>query len=477
MTKFVLAAMLLLVGLAGCSDPRADQAKALQAELAAKLMQSAPKDGAPGILFETVIVSPDDERDTGFKGGITGLALDLGPQGRLPIGTVSFVLLADGEDVRSFSDIRLPTEIAAKLTDGTDLAIAMPAAGGTAVWSNAQDAWIAADFDLGRVELTSVSEKLAAAVDLLRYKLETQPGTEGRSDQNSSLAAEGLAVKTEEGEGTAATVSVRYSMTGAKLAELAKLNAEYQKAAVTQDVATLADVLRRMTQALRGFELRFEATDSRQTEPESTEAVKLAASGFTFGMSGLDEAEAQMRLGLDLGGVELPEAAMLSEDERAAIPSALKLNLDLAKIPTAKLIEIASSSTLGLGKDAGGPDTLQLAGMMMLFGLQNAFAEAGTELRISDSAIETIDARTAIAGMLAMDPQAMMGATGTIDLEVAGLDRLASRIERLVSPELAAWLKQAAVTGTAADGSSLASFRLELTADGSFTVNGQPLPM
>lgn len=476
MTRLVAAAMLLLVGLAGCSDPRADQAKALEAELTAKLMQSAPKDGAPGIVFETVTIAPDEEHDTGFKGGVTGLALDLGPEGRLPIGTVSFLLHPDGEDLRTFSAIRFPTEIQGKLTNGTDFQISAPAAGGTAIWSNLQNAWIAADLDLGRIEAKSASQKLTVAADAVKYKLETQAGTDGRSDQSSSMTAERITVAAEDGSGTAAAVAVRYSMTGAKLAELAKLNAEYQKAAVAQDVATLADVLRRMTQALRGFELRFEATDSTQQDPASDEVLKLANSGFTFGMSGLDEAQSQMRFGLDFAGLTLPEAAMLDEDERAAIPSTLRLNFDLAKVPTAKLIEVAGSSAMGIG-DGGSPEAFQLAGMMMLFGLQSALAEAGTELRILDSAIETIDARTVIAGLLVMDPQAMMGAAGAIDLEIAGLDRLTSRIERLVSPDLAAWLKQVAVAKTAEDGTSLATFRVELAADGSFTVNGQPLPM
>lgn len=475
MTRTVMAALLLLAGLAGCSDPRADQAKALEAELEAELAAAAPRDGAPGILFETVTIAPDEEKETGFKGGVTGLALDLGSEGRFPIGTVSFLLAPDGDDLRTFSDIKLPAKIEGTLPEGVDFAVSIPDAGGTAIWSNAQKIWLAADLDLGRIDVASRARKLTASAEAVRYKLETQAGPDGRSDRRSTLAAERIAVATPETSGSAGQATLLYSMTGAKLAELAKLDAEYRKAVVEKNMAALADLLRRMAQALRGFELRFEATDSAQTDAETGESLALARSGFAFGMGGLDEPQSQLRLGFDYAGLALPEATGLDADERAVLPTTLRLNLDFAKVPTAKLIDLAGSSAMEIG-EGGGPEAFQLAGMMLLFGLQGALAEAGTELRIVDSLVETAEARTAIAGLLTMDPQAMMGATGAIDLEVAGLDRLAARIDRLLSSELAVWLQQVAERKPAADGTSLARFRLALGADGSFTVNGQKLP-
>jgi hypothetical protein len=160
------------------------------------------------------------------------------------------------------------------------------------------------------------------------------------------------------------------------------------------------------------------------------------------------------------------------DDMSMLLPLGVRLDLDFQKVPTEKLIQLAAESAAETGDS---PDALQLAGMMFMMGIQGALAEAGTELHIADSLIRMADAETAIAGLLVMDPAALMGATGAVELEVAGFEKLAERIERLVGPEFAGWLRQVAVEKPK-DGDKRAIFALALAPDGSVTVNGQPLP-
>ena len=474
MKRLLIVGLLLLVGLGGCADKRAEQAKALEAELKAKLAEAAPLNGAPGLQFETLALTPADKEADGFQGKITGLVLVFGEAEKIPLGEASFTLKPEGDDLRHYSDLKLPETIAAKFQDGTEFSLKLAGFGGTATWSNAYSNWIAADLAIGAIEFAAPAEKLTLTAEGAGYTLASKDGAEGRVDQTSSFTASKIAFDSPNGSGTAGKITADFSVTGAKMAELVKLNADYRKAIVAKDMAALGEVLGKMTHALGGVEARFAAEDTVQKDPAANESFALANSSFTIGIGGLDSPQSNIRVGFDFGGLAFTEPTDPNDDMGMLLPTAVRLNLAFAKVPTDKLIELAATSASGVGGDSA--DALQLAGMMFVVGLQGALAEAGTELQIADSLIKTADAETNLAGLLTMDPNAAMGATGTIELKVAGFDKLAERVERLASPELADWLRQVAKEETAADGSKLAIFELALVPDGSITVNGQPMP-
>jgi hypothetical protein len=474
MKKFLIVGLLLLVGLAGCADKRAEQAKALEAELKAKLAEAAPAGGAPGLLYDTLTLTPAAQEADGFRGEITGLVLDFGADGKLPLGEASFTLKPEGDDLRHYSDLKLPETIAAKFPGGSDFTLKLAGFGGTATWSNAYATWVDADIALGRVDFAIPSEKVTVGLESAGYKLASKDTGEGRVDQIGSFVASKIAFDSPDASGTAGKIAVDATITGARMAELVKLNAEYRKALVEKNLAALGEVLGKMSRALGGFEVRFAAEDTMQKDPVADESFALANSSFTVGMQGLDGAQSGIRIGFDYGGLAFAEPVDPADDFGMILPTAMRLNLDFAKVPTEKLIELAASSASETGGDS--TDALQLAGMMFMMGLQGALAEAGTELHIADSLVKTAEAETNLAGLFVMDPQAVMGATGTIELKVAGFDKLAVRIERLAAPEFADWLRQAAKEEAAADGSKLAVFEVALAPDGSITVNGQPFP-
>lgn len=474
MRRLVIAGLLLLVGLGGCTDKRAEEAKALEAELKAKLAEAAPIGGAPGIDVETLTIVPAEAEADGFKGHITGLVLDLGEGGKLPLGDASFTLKPEGEDLRHYSDLVLPKVIAAKFPDGAEFTLKLAEFGGTATWSNAYANWVAADITAGALEFAAPSEKVTVTAAGAAYKLASAEAGEGRIDQSSSFTASEIAFAAPDGSGTAASMTSDFKVTGAKMAELAALNAEYRKAIVGKDMAALGTVLGKMTRALGGLDVRFATTELRFKDPVAMENFAVASSSFGFGVTGLDGPQSKIRLGFDYGGLAFAEPLDPADDMGMILPTAIRLNLDFAKVPTEKLIELAAASAGDLGGDSA--EALQLAGMMFMLGLQGALAEAGTELTIADSLVKTPDAETRIAGLLVMDPTAAMGATGAIGLQVAGFEALALRLERLIGPEFAGWLRQVAKLETAADGGTTAIFDLALTPDGSITVNGQPLP-
>lgn len=474
MKRPLIAGLLLLVGLAGCADKRAEEAKALEAELKAKLAEAAPIGGAPGITVATLTLEPAAAEADGFTGKITGLVLDFGEGGKIPLGEASFTLKPEGEDLRHYSDLVLPETIAAKFPDGAEFTLKLAGLGGTLTWSNAYSNWAAADIAVGRIEFAAPAEKATVTAAGAGYKLASKDAGEGRVDQTSSFTASEIAFAAPDASGTAAGMTSDFTVTGARMAEFAKLNADYRKAIVGQDMAALGAVLGKMTRALGGFEARFGATDLRLEDPAAGESFAVASLSFGFGIAGLDGAQSNLRLGLDYGGLAFAEPLDPADDMGMILPTAIRLNLGFAKVPTETLIELAAGSAADLGGDS--TEALQLAGMMFMLGLQGALAEAGTELTIADSLVQTLEAETRLAGLLVMDPNAAMGATGGIELRVAGFDKLALRVERLIGPEFAGWLRQVAKTETAADGGTVAAFDVALTPDGSITVNGQPLP-
>jgi hypothetical protein len=467
-----LIAGLLLAGLSGCSDERAEQAKALEAELRTNLASLAPAGTAPGLLFETLTLTPAQSEADGFAGRLGGVVLEAGDGSKIPVGDVGFTLKPEGDNLRHYSDLTLPETISAKLADGTEFTLKLAGPSGGMTWSNAYETWVAADVATGRVEFALPAEKLTMSADSTAYTLATKEGTEGRVDQNSSFTAKGIAFDSPDASGTAASATVDSVVTGAKMAELVELNADYRKAIGAKDMKALGEVLTRMSRALGGVEVRFAAETFEQKDPVAKERFAVARSGLRFGVAGLDGAQSAIRLGFDYDGLEFAEPIDPVDDMSMLLPLGVRLDLDFQKVPTEKLIQLAAESAAETGDS---PEALQLAGMMFVMGIQGALAEAGTELHIADSLIRTAEAETTIAGLLLMDPAALMGATGAVELEVAGFEKLAARIERLVGPEFAGWLRQVAVEKPK-DGDKRAVFALALAPDGSVTVNGQPLP-
>jgi hypothetical protein len=340
-------------------------------------------------------------------------------------------------------------------------------------WSNAYKTWVAADLGTGRIDLEIPTEKLTASAESTAYKLATTDGAEGRVNQEGSFTAKSIAFASPEAAGTAAGLGIESTVTGAKMAELVALNADYRKAIAAKDMRALGEVLGKMSRALGAFEVRFAAETLEQKDPAAGESLAIATSGFRFGMAGLDGPQSSVRIGFDYDGLAFAEPIDPMDDMGMLLPLAMRLGLDFQKLPTEKVIQLATES---LAQTGDSPEAMQLAGMMFFMGIQGALVEAGTELHIADSLIRTAEAETMLAGLLVMDPSALMGATGAVELEVAGFEKLVARLETFMGPDFANWLRQVAVEKPAADGAMRTVFALALAPDGSMTVNGQPLP-
>lgn len=473
MKRWPIAGLLLLAGLAGCGDERAEQAKTLEAELRTNLASLAPAGTAPGLLFENLTLTPAEGEEGGYAGKLTGVVLEVGDGSKIPIGEVGFTVKPEGDTLRHYSDLTFPEAISAKLSDGTELDLKLAGLSGDMTWSNAYKTWIAADVGTGRIDLEVPTEKLTASAESTAYKLATKDGAEGRVDQEGSFTAKSIAFASPDAAGTAAGLRIESTVTGAKMAELVALNADYRKAIAAKDMKALGEVLGKMSRALGSFEVRFVAETLEQTDPVAEERFAVARSGFRFGMAGLDGAQSSVRIGFDYDGLALAEPTDPMDDMGMLLPLAMRLGLDFRKLPTERVIQLATESVAQTGDS---PEAMQIAGMMFFMGIQGALGEAGTELHIADSLIRTAEAETMLAGKLVMDPKALMGATGAVELEVAGFEKLAARIEGLMGPDFVAWLRQVAVEKPAADGAMRTVFALALAPDGSMTVNGQPLP-
>jgi len=473
MKRMLTIGLLLLAGLTGCEDKRAEQAKALETELRANLVALAPAGEAPGLVFETLTLTPAEKEADGFRGKIAGIELAVGDGSRIPIGEVGFTLKPEGDDLRHYSDFALPATIAAKLKDGTEFSLKLAGVGGTATWSNAFQNWTAADIDGGRLDFAVPAEKVTASAERFAYTLATKPGAEGRVDQTSSLTASGIVFDSPEAAGTIASLRIDADVTGAKMADLVALNADYRKAVGAKDMKALGEVLGKMAHAIGAFEVRFAAEKVDQTDVASQEHLVVGRSGFSFGMAGLDGAQSTVRAAVDYDGLALAEAADPTDDMAMLVPTGIRLKLGFEKVPTEKLIQLAGDAAAASGGET--TEGLQLAAMMFVAGIQGALAEAGTELHIADSLVRMPESETAIAGLVMMDPQALMGATGKLEFEVAGFDKLSARLESLIGPEFANWLRDVAVEKPK-DGATRAAFEVMLAPDGSITVNGQPLP-
>ncbi len=220
MRKFWRIGLILVIGLSACGDKKAEQAKALQQEMQDMLATTAGPDKV--FTYGDVTVTPAGDAFAVTVDKVTLAFPDATP---VDLGKISFKLTPDGDDIRKFSDVTLPSSATIKGTDGKAVNIAMALDHANGTWSKKLDLVLSADILVKSLEANEPTSSSKLAASGVQYQVQSKDNGQGIYDQGGAVSVKLLTVSDKDGQFSVGDVKLGSSVTGAKLAGTGSLRA------------------------------------------------------------------------------------------------------------------------------------------------------------------------------------------------------------------------------------------------------------
>jgi hypothetical protein len=477
MKKYWCIGLVLLVGFAACSDKKAEQAAALKKEIQDSLAQAAGSGPQKMLSYGDVTVAPD-----GDVYHVTIDKVSVTVAGVLPvdIGKIGFKLAPDGDDLRKFSDLSLPTAVTIKSEDGKETVKAAIALDhGTGSWSKKLGILLSADLLFKSVDFSQEGSADHVAGTDVGYLVTSTDVGDGRWDQQGTFNAKHLVVASSDGQLDAVDFVVKSNLSGAKLAEIAALRADLKKAIDSKKAdETFATVgkLFQLFKSAKGSISLGKISVASGGQPVFT----VNGFGLDFGMENADQPKVKVSTGLRYAGLAIPQITGLVGGLGAEVlPTDFNLTLSIADLPFESLVT-AWSKSLPEGTP-GGQEGLMTTGMAAAGAASQVLEQSPIKLTLSDGML----AAPAFTGKFSGELATMnSGASATVNVELSDLDAVIAQAEKYKDePETAMILgvvqqmRALSDRGTDAGGKPIDRFKVTYDSTGSTLVNGKPLPM
>jgi hypothetical protein len=144
------------------------------------------------------------------------------------------------------------------------------------------------------------------------------------------------------------------------------------------------------------------------------------------------------------------------------------------------LLDLMASGAIQPGNEAGAEMAMQGFGMQIV----QLATQAGSAFRLTKLELEAPAARLKMDGRVKADATSAMGASGSANIEIAGLDAIADAAKQSMPPEEAAGASGAfdMVRGfsnreTTADNKAIDRYAIVLGPDGKMTINNKPFDL
>ncbi len=339
-----------------------------------------------------------------------------------------------------------------------------------------------------RLETLAAQMQPTATMDVT-----TDTGTTGTTDGSTAAGTtdSGTAATTDSGTAattdTATTGTTDAGTTDAGTTEAG--TAGTTDAAATGGAPTPGALPQDMIQALRDAGLLLGDTNVSfamkgllVTAPDNSELFRMDDAGFGFGVTGLDQERSGAEFSAFLNGVAVPHPEMAGvppEFAAQVTPKEASIRLTLESIP-ARAIWNAFIDGVVSG-DMANSDAQQVA--LGIFGAtsQQLVLQAGSKLRIADTRLVLPASRVDVDGMLEASPASPMGAVGTVNIAIAGLDAMVELATKAApdaqqAQNMGAFfdlLRAFSDRQTAADGTVVDRYAFAITDTGALLLNGK----
>jgi hypothetical protein len=402
--------------------------------------------------------------------------------GYLAIGTVSFRMTPEGDDLYRIDEVKIPQEIPHKAADGSvDGSIALPSQQFTGTWSRSLENFVQLDAAYRDIRVTSTAENLSITLGEVTTTLVSTDKGNGRFDQNATFRLGNFNVSDPDGMFSLGTVDVTSNALDYNARGWAAVQNQIEAMTANVDPnAPPAAVDPQLFEALRGVaplisggvtNVKVSAISYRETT--GAEMFSLPEGAFSMTLEGFDQAIGRIMLTLGHRGLVVSGADPPTKD---LVPHELAINVALENLPVQEIWNgaIDTFASADMSTDEGS----SMAMFMMMGLLQQSLVNGKSRMDMTDWRIVNALAQAQLDGVIEASAESMFGAVGKVKLDVTGLDKLIESVRTNFGPEademaMLEVLRGFSTRQTAADGTIVDHYDIDFTPAGQLLVNGK----
>ena len=486
----LLYASLLIVGLAvlpACSKQGVDVDK-VKKDFTAEMDATSGPEGHKYLGYDGVDAVADGDK---AKVTIKGVKFLVPGGDPLVIGDIEMHAVPKGDDQYDITDGKVPSKLTFKGPKG-EFVVDIGSQSWSGLLSTKYHAFLSADAKYGGIKVSGPALE-GGTVDLTEITMKQTSDDKGNGvfDQSTTGTLKTLAITGPDGSGVFDSGDFKSEVKGAKLADLRALGTDWQALMMGAGEGKPADPT--LVTRLKGY-LGVVAALSTHVDLAGMK-VKDATSGDLFSadhliMDGagttLDQPKAGLNFNMSLVGLKVPAADLNPEvaKNKQFIPTLVKFGYALDDLPAKELwsawLDLFASGAMQPGNEAASQQAMQGFGMQMV----QLASQGGSAFRLTTLELEAPAARLKMDGNIKADAASPMGASGSANIEVGGLDAIADAAKQSMPPEDAAGASGAfdMVRGfsnreTTADNKVVDHYAVALGQDGKMTINNKPFDL
>jgi hypothetical protein len=485
--RYVCVLTLGLGLLAGCSEKGPDVEKVKQ-DITAEMNVMAGPEGQKYLGFDAVDAAPDGDK---VKVTIRNVRFLIPGGEPLTIGDIEMHALPKGEDQYEITDAKVPGKLTFKGPQG-DVNVDIGSQAWAGILSTKYHTFLSADGKYGGLKVSGPA-LAGGMVELaeLAFKQTSEDKGNGVFDQATTGTLKSLSITGPEGSGTFSSGEFKSEAKGAKLADLRALGSDWQALVMGAAEGKPADPA--LIERLKSYVGIIGALTTRadlkgMTVKDATGAEMFSAEQLILdgGGTALDQPKAGFSFDMSVVGLKIPAAELdpMVAQHQQFIPTLVKFGYALDDLPAKELwtawLDLWASGAFQPGNEAAAEMAMQGFGMQMMQ-LAN---QSGSAFRVTNLELEAPAARIKMDGNIKGDATSPLGAAGSANIEVAGLDAMAEAVQQSMPPEEAAGASGAfdlvrgfSTRETTADGKTIDRYAIVLAPTGEMTINNKPFDL
>lgn len=492
---------LLMLAVAACDKgpDREAVAAQLKADVEAQLKLIEGSTTEKVVSHSAVTVTPAD--DNRYEVAIEGMKFQPSPEGYLDIGTVSYVAIPKDEKTFDVTELKLAPEIPFKGPDGKDQGkLAMTSKAFDGQWSRELGAFLKLTAEFADIVATD-NKGADARIDTVKVSNEMTDKGGGLFDSTGNATLGGLTIKSTDGAGA---FSLAETVIDAKYAEIKF--AAYQAAAKKyqelmlkhvaavdaaakangqppviseEDQKAMTAAVTEMAAAIKSGDFKMAFKGMRYSEGAEA-PFTLDQLGLGFGVDGINQEKASLTFDLSHQGLAINTPEASTALAKAVLPRSGNLGIKVTEIPSKDLTKVLADNVPGMmSTDVA---VAEANGMAMVAALQAVLQTSGAKIEVTPTAVTAEATELKATGAFNVQPQAIFGVVGALDIAMTGLDAVMALAQANPTDPSAqevigmvGMLMQYAQRETGADGKPVDKFKIDVKETGEMLVNGKPM--
>lgn len=337
----------------------------------------------------------------------------------------------------------------------------------------------------GSYRITGVSARDATGKELFALPAATVEIAGDSFDTNAgnldmTFGLKGLRVD-DDGKLFIGDLEYRSLTNGFKVAEYVKLMEQLQGVAAHPEQPPapemMVDLFAGLLTMANGGDSEFTVHDIRYDDAMGNPVFSLATGSLVAHVEGMDQPMAKASLTLGHQGLTATAPDPSMQD---FTPTESSFTFELENLPIQGIIEQVRAAAPQLA--SAPPDQQDMVAFMLMGIVQQAMAQAKTQLKLTDWRIRSTAATLDLDGVIETSMESMMGAIANAKITITGLDRVVDLVKMMSGPDSSDAAGLDVLRGysnrtTGADGVVTDVYDVAFTPQGQLMLNGKEFPL